>query len=536
MAGFKMKNFLTRQSHSITGAAILLGLASFLSRIMGLLRDRVFAHFFGAGDIVDAYLAAFRIPDFLFNLLLAGALTAGFVPIFLELWHKDPAKSWALTNRVLRLIAILMSVAGAIGFISAPYLVPLVTPGFEGEKLRLTIELTRIMMLSPLLMGLSGVISGVLHARRQFAAFAFAPLIYNVTIICAAIFLVPIIGPQGLAWGVVVGALLHFAVQLPAIIGSGWNLRETLGWKNKDFHRMITLIIPRTFSLATGHLSFVILDSMASTLPSGSITIFYLAYNLHYIPVGLVGQAFALAAFPVFAALAADKNYLELSKQVARVVRQILFLVIPAMVLMVILRAQLVRVAFGTGKFNWENTELTFDVLGILVLSLAAQCIMLVIIRALYALQDTWITFWVSTLGVVVTVFVGYYAKMQFGLLGLASTLTFSYLIQCAVLWMVLRHKLGNLHERNILGALVKISIASVAMAFVAQSLKTPVANLVDMTRLWGILSQGLISGTLGILVYGAICALLGLEEIKLFWESFQKRWLKIKTVSEKID
>lgn len=531
-----MKNFLTQQSRSITGAAILLGLASFLSRIMGLLRDRVFAHFFGAGDIVDAYLAAFRIPDFLFNLLLAGALTAGFVPIFLELWHKDPAKSWALTNRVLRMIAIVMGLAGLIGFFAAPYLVPIVTPGFEGEKLKLTIQLTRIMMLSPFLMGLSGVISGVLHARRQFAAFAFAPLIYNVTIICSAIFLVPLVGPQGLAWGVVVGALLHFCVQLPAIIGSGWSLRETLGWKNKDFHRMITLIIPRTFSLATGHLSFVILDSMASTLPSGSITIFYLAYNLHYIPVGLVGQAFALAAFPVFAALAAEKNYTELSKQVARVVRQILFLVIPAMILMVILRAQLVRVAFGTGKFNWDNTELTALILGILVLSLAAQCIMLVIIRALYALQDTWITFWVSTMGVILTVVVGYYAKAEFGLAGLAGALSLSLIIQCAVLWMVLRHKLGSLQEGSIIVALSKISIASVAMAFVAQGLKEPVANIVDMTRLWGILSQGLISGTLGILAYSIICGLLGLEEIKLFWESFQRRWLKVKDMPEKID
>ncbi len=531
-----MKNFLNRQSHSITGAAILLGLASFLSRIMGMLRDRVFVHFFGAGDILDAYLAAFRIPDFLFNLLLAGALTAGFVPIFLELWHKDPAKSWALTNRVLRLVAIMMSAAGIFGFLAAPYLVPLVTPGFAGEKLRLTIELTRIMMLSPLLMGLSGVMSGVLHARRQFTAFALAPLVYNLVIISSAIFLVPWIGPQGLAWGVVLGALLHLSVQLPAIISSGWTMHSALSWRNTDFHRMIKLIIPRTFSLATGHLSFVILDSLASTLASGSITVFYLAYNLHYIPVGLVGQAFALAAFPVFAATAAEKNYTELAVQVARVVRQILFLVIPAMILMIILRAQIVRVVFGTGKFNWENTGLTADVLGILILSLAAQCIMLVVIRALYALQDTWITFWVSTMGVILTVTIGYYAKFQFGLQGLAGALSISLITQCAVLWLVLRHKLGSLHEGSILVALAKISLASIAMAFIAQSVKEPVANIVDMTRLWGILSQGLISGTLGVLTYGSICALLGLEEIKLFWESFQKRWLKVRIVPEKID
>lgn len=531
-----MKNFFTKQSQTITGAAILLGLASFLSRIIGLVRDRAFVHLFGASDLVDAYLAAFKIPDLLFNLLLAGAFTAGFVPIFLELWHKDPAKSWALTNRALRLIALLMGTAGLIGCLFAPYLVPLVAPGFSGEKLQLTIELTRIMMLSPLLMSLSGVLSGVLHARRQFTTFAIAPLVYNLTIIASAFFLVPQLGPTGLAWGVVLGALLHFGVQLPALLSSGWTWRTTLSWGDTSFRRMIQLIIPRTFSLATGHLSFVILDSFASTLASGSITMFYLAYNLHYIPVGLVGQAFALAAFPVFASLAAEKKYAELSAQVARVVRQILFLVIPAMILMVILRAQMVRVAFGTSKFNWENTELTAQVLAILVLSLAAQCIMLVVIRALYALQDTWITFWVSSLGVILTTMVGYFAKNEFGLLGLAGTLSLSLITQCAVLWMVLRHKLGSLEEASIIRALLKISLASIFMALVAQTVKTPVAALVDMTRWWGILSQGAISATLGVLAYGLICALLGLEESALFWNSFQKRWLKIKSVPEKID
>ncbi len=531
-----MNTFFTKQAQSITGAAILLGCASFLSRLIGLMRDRIFAHYFGAGDILDAYYAAFRIPDFIFNLLLAGALTAGFVPIFLELWQKDPAKSWALTNRILRVVGVVMAVAGLIGFVFAPHMVPFITPGFSGEKLALTITLTRIMMISPFLMGLSGVLSGVLHARRQFTAFAFAPLIYNLAIIAGVVFLVPHFGPVALAWGVVIGAALHLLIQLPALFAGGFRFGKALPNNDNSVKRMVGLILPRTFSLATVQVNFFILDSLASTLASGSIAVFYLAHNLYYVPIGLVGHAFALAAFPVFAAAAAEKNFAELQKQVARVIRQILFLIIPAMALLILLRAQIVRVALGSGNFDWSDTILTANVLAVLALSLAAHCITLVAARALYALQDIWVTFWISGIGVFLTTAIGVFAKTQFGITGLAAALSISLMLQCIVMWLVLRQKLGGLDEANLLKALAKISLATLALGLTVQILKGPVANLVDMTRLWGILSQGLISGTLGLLVYGLFCHLLRLEEAEVFWTSFQKRWLRIKTVSEKID
>lgn len=531
-----MKNFLTKQAQSITGAAILLGLASFLSRIIGLGRDRVFAHFFGAGDILDAYYAAFRIPDFLFNLLLAGALTAGFVPIFLELWREDEAKAWAITNRILRLVAITFGIAGLIGFIAAPYLVPFITPGFSGTKLALTVQLTRIMMLSPLILGMSGVLSGVLHARRQFFAFAFAPLIYNLAIISSVVFLVPKLGPVALAWGVVIGASLHLLIQIPALTSAGFTFSRALAWNDSHVKRMIGLILPRTFSLATMQINFFILDSLASTLVAGSIAVFYLAHNLYYVPIGLIGHAFALAAFPVFAAAAAEKNYEELKKQVARVIRQILFLIIPAMIILIILRAQIVRVALGSGKFDWADTIMTANVLAVLAVSLAAHCITLVAARALYALQDIWVTFWISGLGVLLTTVVGILTKPHYGILGLAAALSFSLIIQCVFMWLVLRHRLNGLDEVKILNALLKISVAATIMGIITQILKTPISHLVDMTRLWGILSQGLISGTLGLLAYSLICHWLKLEEATVFWESFQKRWLKIKNVPEKID
>ncbi len=528
-----IERFFSRQAHTITGAAIILGAASFLSRIVGLLRDRLFTHYFGAGDILDAYYAAFRIPDFLFNLLLAGAITVGFVPIFLELWDKEKKVAWQVTNNILCLLAVSLGIGSLIAFLFVPQLVHLITPGFTGEKFTLTVELTRIMLLSPIILGISGVVSGVLHALRQFALFAFAPLIYNLGIILGILFLVPIMGPKGLAWGVVLGACLHLLIQIPVLMGNGYRFTIMNQWYDKTVARIIRLVIPRTLGLAMLQVNFMIVDSFASSLSAGSIAIFYLAHNLYYVPIGLIGHSFSLAAFPIFSKYIVEGKPTELVYHFARVVRQVLFLIIPCMLLMIMLRAQIVRVALGSGKFNWANTILTADTLALLGISLAAHCIFLITARALFALHDVWSTFWTSVLGVFLTTLLGFIGKEAFGIRGLAVALSFSIMMQCAVLWFILRRKIGTLGEQDIIYALAKMSIASAGMAFTVQWLKTPIAYFVDMTRLWGILSQGLLCGMVGFFVYGLICYVLKLEEMELFKETFEKRWLKIWHVLE---
>lgn len=531
-----IKRLFSQQSHTITGAAILLGAASLASRLIGLVRDRLFAHYFGAGDVLDAYYAAFRIPDFLFNLLLVGAITVGFVPIFLELWHKEKQAAWEMTNKLISLTFVIIGIGSALAYFFAPTIMHYITPGFTGEKLALTIKLTRIMLLSPILLGVSGVISGVLHALRQFVVFAFAPLLYNLAIIFGTVVFVPWWGPVGLAWGVVLGGLLHVLIQIPTLIANGFRFSWQFGWADTAVRKVLALVVPRTFGMATVQINFVILDSFASSLAAGSIAVFYLAHNLYYVPIGLIGHAFSLAAFPVFANYVAEKKFDELVAHFARVVRQILFLVIPMMILLVILRAQIVRVALGSGKFSWSNTSLTADTLGVLAISLAAHCIMLVTARALFALKDVWTTFWISAFGVAVTTVAGLWWREWWGIQGLALALSVSMMVQCALLWLLLRRRVGGLGEKEILWALGKISLAGVALAFVAQKLKLPIAAVVDMTRLWGILSQGAICGIVGLFAYGLVCHWLRLEEMELFKASLKRRWLRILNVQEKIE
>lgn len=507
-----------------------------MSRLIGLARDRVFAHYFGAGNILDSYYAAFIIPDFLFNLLLAGALTVGFVPIFLELWHTEKAKAWKIMNSLLTLVGVIMIIASGLALWFAPTLVQKIAPGFFGEKLTETILLTRIMLLSPILLGISGVLSSALHALRQFVAFAVAPLIYNVCIIIAAVFLVPLIGPTALAWGVVAGAAFHLLIQLPPLWANGFSFRWEWHWRDSAIKKVISLVIPRTLGLATLQINFMILSSFASRMPAGSIAVFYLANNLYYVPIGLIGQSFSLAAFPIFSNYIAEGKKEEMVQHFSRVVRQIFFLIIPTMIIMVILRAQIVRVVLGSGKFDWADTILTADTLAILGISLAAHCIMLITARALFALRDTWSTFITSVIGVFITVIIALLLKNEYGIRGLAFALSISVVTQSTILWMILRKHVGSLGEHTIIIALVKMSIASIALAWSAQILKEPMAQIVDMTRLWGILSQGLVCGMVGILAYGLVCYVLKLEEMELFKESFKKRWLKLWHVTEKIE
>ena len=210
-----LKKILNSQSKTIISAAVILGAASLVSRVLGLFRDRILAGQFGAGDELDIYYAAFRIPDLVYSLLVLGAISAGFIPVFVGYLEKDKNRAWYLASSVLNLIGFsLVAVAGLLTIIT-PWLIKLVAPGFNSEKLDLTIQLTRIMFLSPFFLGLSAVFGGILQSFRRFLIYSLAPVMYNLGIIFGALFLIKPFGLIGLAYGVVLGAFLHLVVQIP---------------------------------------------------------------------------------------------------------------------------------------------------------------------------------------------------------------------------------------------------------------------------------------------------------------------------------
>lgn len=522
-----IKQLLSTQSHSITGAAVLLGAASFVSRLIGVMRDRVFAHYFGAGDVLDAYYAAFRIPDLVYNLLIVGALSAGFIPVFIEVLHKDEEKAGKLVDSVITILGIVLIVVCGVLFFATPALMKALVPGFEADKLQLATMLTRIMFLSPILLGVSSVMSGILQAFKNFFVYSLTPIMYNLGIIIGTLVLVPIIGLSGLAWGVVIGAALHLAIQIPSLIRHGFRYRPSLRW-SVYVKKIAILMTPRTLGLAASQINLVVITTLASTLAVGSITVFNFANNLQYFPIGIIGLSFSIAAFPTLAQFAAEMRTREMIDQLSLTIRQIIFLIVPVTIIFLLLRAQIVRVVLGTGQFDWDATILTANTLAFFSFSLFAQSLIPLLARSLYALQDTWTPFVISLGTAFLNIIMSFYMKDAWGVLGLALAFSLSMIVQLVLLWLTVRKQLGTLKELTLLHSLYKISVSALIMAIVIQMLKEPIASLVNMTRFWGILTQGTFAALLGLFVYGALCRLFKVEEMLLFQKSLARRWVKL--------
>ena len=240
-----IQKFFTSESKTVTGAALLISLATLASRVVGIARDRVFAHTFGAGPVLDAYYAAFKIPDLVYNLLIVGALTAGFIPTFTRLLTQNSSRenAWKLTNNVINIIGFLIGVCSILGAIFASRLTTIIFPGFGTSSHELVSQMTRVIFISPFILGISMVMGGILQSLRQFLLYSLAPVFYNLGIIIGAIILVPRVGPIGLAWGVVLGALLHLMVQTMGAISNGYRWRWSFRLTDPDTRQIGKLMM-----------------------------------------------------------------------------------------------------------------------------------------------------------------------------------------------------------------------------------------------------------------------------------------------------
>lgn len=521
--------------HSITGAAILVGATSLMSKIIGLIRDRLLAHEYGAGTIMDAYYAAFKIPDFVYNLLIIGALSAGFIPVFIEAMQKDKKESWNIVNGVVNTLGLSLIIVSIIALWQTPRLVGWLVPGFTGEKLALTIQLSRVMFFSPLILGLSSIFGSVLQSYKAFAIYSMTPIMYNLGIIIGITILVPFFGTIGLSYGVILGAVLHLAIQLPLVVKYGYRYRPNFHWKNKSVRKIGHLMIPRMLGMATKQIDIIVITILASTAGTGSLSVFSFADNLQSVPVSMVGIAFAIAIFPTLSELAGKSQITELRTQIARTARQIMWLIIPLAITILLLRAQIVRVVLGTGQFDWKDTILTAQCLAFFSISIFAQSLTPMLARSFYALQNTWTPFVVSIISTLVNLGAGIWATPRYGIVGLVAGYSLSTVIQTAVLWMLLHRSIGSLKESTIVNLLAKVSIAVIGMGIVIQGFKYTLGNMLNINTFVGIFTQGIISGIAGILIYGFICHLLRVEEMEIFMESFKRKWFKLKSADVEI-
>lgn len=545
-----ISRLFNQESKTIAGAALLIGASAILSRALGLIRDRLLVARFGAGDELDAYFAAFQIPNLLFSLLVVGTLSVAFIPVFTGyLAKKRTEEAWHVANAVLTLAVLAMGALCLVLILAAPGLVRLVAPGFDGEKRDLTIRLTRIMMLSPLLFSVSAALSSVLNSYRRFAAVSLAPLLYNAAIIFGIVALAGPFGMAGVAWGAILGAALHALVQVPVAKSLGWRFRPVLDTASDGVREIGRLFLPRIFGVDVAQISQLVGAIIGTTLMAGSISLFSLAINIAAVPLGAFAIPFAIAAFPALSDAAARGDRPAFRDIFASTFRQVLFFLIPLSALAFILRVHVVRVVIGAGGLSWNETRLAAASLGLFVLSLAFQGLAPLLARAFYALKDTLIPVLISGVAlaadlIAVFAFKGFLgtgggaasAHLWLGLFGiddvrvlsLAAAFSVAAVVQVILLLIILRRKFGRIGGTGIFRAFAKFFLGSAAAAWTARLVITPGFATLDARPFSSVFGEAALASLAGLGAYALVLWILKSEELMSIVEALRGRFLKI--------
>jgi len=427
-------------------ASILLAVFHLLSRLVGLLRDRVLASRFGASDILDVYYAAFNIPDFVFNLLVVGAVSSAFIPVFIEYQRKDRAGAWKMASSFLNILAVSVATVVVVLFFFVPTLVEVIAPGFNSSKRELTILFTRVMLLSPLIFSVSVVLGSVLQSFNRFLAYAIAPIAYNLGIIFGALVLEPKFGPLGLAEGVVLGALLHLVVQLPAVWRTGFRWCAVFDFAGTGMRKIFKLMVPRTIGLAATQINILFLYALATLLPAGAVTIFSFANNLQFVPIALVGISIATASFPTLSRKALAEDKAEFLAQLKSDLKKTVLLVASFSILIFLFRQEIVGLILQAGRFSALDTAQTGHVLGFFMVGAWGHSIVPILSRAFYALQDTKTPVAISIFSVVANISLAlYFVRFSgWGVEGLALSFALAGILNALLLLLFLKRKLSK--------------------------------------------------------------------------------------------
>jgi putative peptidoglycan lipid II flippase len=504
-------NLINRKT-TVGGAAVLISASYLASRILGLLRDRLLASHFGISPLTDAYTAAFRLPDLLFALLVSGAFAVAFIPVFNQYWaNKEPEDAWEITSSILNLLVLVTLVVAAIMFLFAEPLTKMLVPEFDPERLRVTVNLTRIMLITPVLFAVSSVLGAAQQAFNRFFFNAQASIFYNLAIIIGIVFLSPRYSIYGVAIGVVAGAFLQAVVQVLGLVGLGYGYRPSLKFRHPGVGRIVRLLIPRSIDQGIHQINYTVQTAIGSGLPAGSLTALYYANNLKNVPLMIFGNAIAQAAFPRMAASAAAGRQDKLLEDFVKHARFILFLVIPAATVAILMRGYIVRLLFGFGNPTTAAT------LGWFAGTIIFQSLFFLITRVYYALQDSKTPLYVGLLAIAVNIVLSFILSRAYGVIGLPMAQSVIAAAETLILALVLRLRLGTLGLRQVAHGAIRMLIANAIMASVIYILVARVLPLFATDR--GIHIVGPKFGFIclaGLAAYLIPCSLMQLREARL--------------------
>lgn len=549
-------NLIHKEINGLHEAAYLLGMFALLSQVLALVRDRLLAHLFGAGVALDTYYAAFRVPDIIFVAIASIVSVYVLIPFLAEKSVISKEKEKEFINTIFSAFFFIIIAVSSAAFIFAPHLMKLFFPGLaDSAQFGDLILLTRALLLQPIFLGASNLFASITQIHHKFILYALSPVLYNVGIISGIIFLYPVFGFIGLGIGVVLGAILHLSIQLPFIVKNGFLPKVTLGrlWHNfSDVRKVIFLSLPRTLALSAHQISFLFLASIASLMASGSIAVFNLSFNLQSVPLTIIGVSYSVAAFPTLAKMFSNGQKKEFLEQMLVATKHIIFWSFPAIALFIVLRAQIVRVILGSGEFDWADTRLTAAALALFAVSIAAQGLILLFVRGYYAAGNTKKPLILNLISaslvvafsfILVKLFAGSAAFQYFiesllrveGIDGVSVLMlplgySLATLLNATELWFMFQMDFSSF-SKSLSRTFFQSFSASIIMGFVSYEFLDVFDNLFALNTFWGIFSQGLFAGIVGIATGVLMLALLQNEEIKEVWKSLHSKFWRANIV-----
>jgi len=529
-----MRNFLknstsilTDKQSGILSAAFIIMVAVLASGLLGIVKNRLLVGaFFGGNEWqLDVYFAAFRLPDMIFQLLVTGSLSAAFIPVFSELLEEKEKKAYEVASSVINIGFLIFIVFSGIIFIFAKPFSQLIAQGFSPEKIILMVKLTRIMLIAQLFFIVSNFLTGIVQSHQRFLIPAFAPVAYNLGIIFGVVVLSPMLGIYGPTVGVVIGAFLHFIIQLPLALNLGFKYSFLFDIKDKFVREIGRLMLPRTIALAVSQIDLTNDVFLASTMAAGSLSIFYFAQNLMLLPVRLFGATIGQASLPALSREYAKKDIENFKKILLSSLNQILYLTLLASTIIIILRVPIVRIALGAKNFTWKATILTGKTLAFFAISIFAQALIHLLARAFYALHDTKTPLIISICTITLNVILSLFFTFWLGLavFGLALATSIANIINVCFLLLNLAKKVGGFSHDDLTKPVLKIFSVALMTAFALYiPMKFLDRYILDTTRTVNLIVLTAMATVSGTGVYFLMSWVLGIKQlqtlVKLFY------------------
>lgn len=520
----KNTKWLEAQQNSILSAATIITVFNIISALSGIVRNRVFISVFydtavSSKEALDALYVAFQIPDLIFQLVVIGAMSAAFVPVFITYKREDEQSAFKLTSVLMTVLLLIFAVISALAYVFARPITLLRTGHqFSPEQIEIVITLTRVMLAGQFFLAISSFFASMLNAYQRFVMPAIAPVLYNLGVILSVYLFAPQLGIYSAGVGVVIGAFVHMIIQIPLVMKLGFRYKPSLDLKHSGVMHILKLTPPRILAVSVAEIRDLLLGFFATSIGNSSMLVMQLTLSIMAAPIRFFGVPISQAALPFLSEEVAKNDQQKFRELIVQSLNQIAFLILPASVLILILRVPIVRLLFGAANLPWNTTILTGKAVAIIALSIAAQGLVQLLIRAFYALKDTRTPLLVALVDILVYILLCSANVFWFhgGVLGLALATCFTALLELVMILVLLDRRIHSFSTKAFLVPQCKMLAASFFMAvFLYLPFRILDELVFETSRTIELVALTVTTSTIGMLVYVFFAALLDIRELR---------------------